>query len=313
MKPRDEFLSSFEKSWQEFSKSWAKARAKASEKSIHDLRVSTRRLTAILELTRAASRLQEIANLQRRLRKILKGMGPLRDVQVQLEKIADVRQAGVIVDFKRVLQRRERRLIGTISKKLKRNIKQRLNSGMKEIRTEFIRLHDKFGDERMHRAVQRTLRLRWAEFLRTRKGFKPSDAETLHRMRIALKKLRYTVEASLPVPGDSAKEDAERMHALQQLLGDSRDLELLHARLEKWASKRGKTLAVVPVLESLQEKRQDLMKRIEESVVALEDIFPHQELKPASEKTLAVDSETPAASVMDGARSRAAKSRYGMR
>src|SRR5438552_17239703 len=101
MKHTNELLSSFDTSWTGFSKSWKKARAKASEKSVHDLRVGTRRLIATLELTRVLSKRAEISKLQRRFKKVLKGMGPLRDVQVQLENVAHMRQkTGLILDFK---------------------------------------------------------------------------------------------------------------------------------------------------------------------------------------------------------------------
>ena len=55
------------------------------------------------------------------------------------------------------------------------------------------------------------------------------------------------------------------MQALQQLLGDTRNTELLRAVLEKWAAKRGKKIAIVPALERLQEKREGLMQKIVES------------------------------------------------
>jgi hypothetical protein len=44
MKRADTIVVSFDKVWNEFSEAWKKARAKKSERSIHDLRVSTRRM-----------------------------------------------------------------------------------------------------------------------------------------------------------------------------------------------------------------------------------------------------------------------------
>src|SRR5262245_29036068 len=87
MQSSDELLSSFDTSWKAFSASWKDARAKASEKSVHDLRVSTRRLIATLELTQALSKNKEIVELRRRFKKVLKHMGPLRDLQVQLQNV----------------------------------------------------------------------------------------------------------------------------------------------------------------------------------------------------------------------------------
>ena len=241
------------------------------------------------------SKLSEIPVLQRKFKKILKGMGPLRDLQVQLEIISNMRQESPIADFERSLERRERRQIAEIRKELKRSSKRRLTKGVKDVRAEFVRLHDKGGRERIRNAVERVLRLRRNEFLRTRKRFKPSDEETLHAMRIALKKLRYVVEAAQPVLGSYARERARHMHSFQQLLGDTRDLELLRTRLEKWATKRGNIIAIVPALENLQEKREGLMQKIVESAAALDNIFPEEHLKPTAEKTLAVTASETAA------------------
>jgi CHAD domain-containing protein len=114
-------------------------------------------------------------------------------------------------------------------------------------------------------------------------------------MRIALKKLRYVVEAAQAVLGRYARERARRMHTFQQLLGDTRDLELLRTRLEKWATKRGKIIAIAPALEDLQEKREGLMQKIVESAAALDNIFPEEHLKPTVEKTLAITASETAA------------------
>src|SRR5438034_6928825 len=77
MKSPDEFLDTFDQTWNDFSAAWKKARRKASEKAVHDLRVNTRRLTATLELTRSLSKHEEIVKLQRGFKKVLKAMGPL--------------------------------------------------------------------------------------------------------------------------------------------------------------------------------------------------------------------------------------------
>jgi CHAD domain-containing protein len=287
MKRADEFLASFDKSWVTFSKNWKRSRARASEDSIHDLRVSVRRLIATLELTRALSRHAEVPKLQRSLRKILKGMGPLRDLQVQLESVSNMTQSAAILEFKRSLERRERRQIAAIHRDLKHGTKRRMTKSLTDIRAEFERLYEQQGYAKIRGSIERVLTSRARDFVRARKRFKPADGETLHRMRIALKKLRYSVEAAEPMIGPSARERARSMHTLQQLLGHARDAELLEQRLDKWATKRGNKIALVPALESIKEERTHLMEQIVKSVASLEKILPAETL-PANEKTVAV-------------------------
>jgi CHAD domain-containing protein len=184
-------------------------------------------LIATLELTRSISKHEDIVKLQRRFKKVLKSIGPLRDAQVQLKGISQVRLAGPIVDFQRSLQRRARRQMEGISKNLKPGMKDDLTDGVSEVRSEFIRLHDKLGPQRLSAAVERVLRSRRSQYAKTRKQFRPQDEETLHQMRIALKKLRYAAEAAVPILGEDTSERTDKMHELQTLLGDTRDLELL--------------------------------------------------------------------------------------
>jgi CHAD domain-containing protein len=299
MKRPTALLFSLDRTWSDFSNAWKKARSKSSEKSVHDLRVSTRRLIAILELANALSNRKEIPKLQKRLKKILKSMGPLRDVQVQLETVSHVGNGDLIADFKRTLKRREKREINRIPLELKRGRKDRLEGKLKRARSEFSRLNGTRNNERIHRTIERILGLRRNEFLKAERRFQKfqqRDGEALHEMRIALKKLRYVVEAAEPVLGPSAKEQSRGMRTFQQLMGDSRDLEMLRAELEKWARKKGKQLAAVPALERLQEKREGLVKKIVVSSNDFGKLLQRSTPKPVSEKTHAVISpvETPA-------------------
>src|SRR5215471_1055545 len=265
MKPGADLLSSFDRSWKEFSDAWKVARSKASEKSIHDLRVKTRRLIAVLDLAQSLSRRNGIDRLRRRFKRVLKSMGPLRDLQVQLENVSQMPPGRVIADFKDGLQRRERREIKRIPDELKRGTKHRLKKDTKELLSELDHSSEALGDSRIVRSIERVISSRRNDFLKAERRFqrlKPANEEALHEMRIALKKMRYVVEAAQPVLEPSAKQRVREMRTFQQMMGDSRDLEMLRAELEKWARKKGKKIAMVPALARLQEKREDLIKRI---------------------------------------------------
>jgi CHAD domain-containing protein len=278
----------FHKSWKNFSSAWKKAQAKASEKSIHDLRVDTRRLIATLELVQVLCKCDEVRKLRRHLKKVLKSMRSLRDVQVQLENASQIPQLGLIAAFSRSLECRERREIERLRDKLKRGRRQQLTKAVEDVRSEFDRLNGSLSPSRIHRSVAHVLTLRRNEFLRAERRFqrlRPLNEGALHEMRIALKKLRYVVEAAQPVLGPSAKQQADKMHAFQQLMGDSHDVDMLRVELEKWARKKGRIIAVVPTLEQLKEKREDLLRKIIESSDELEQIFKPETPKPIMETT----------------------------
>ncbi|HYR43443.1 MAG TPA: CHAD domain-containing protein, partial [Terriglobia bacterium] len=210
------------------------------------------------------------------------------DVQVQLESLSQIRNISVIGGFKRRLKRFERQEIGRIRGELKRRRKQRLSQAVKDVRSEFSHLYDSMGDDRFVRSVERFLSSRRNQFLKAKHRFQrlqPLNEKALHEMRIALKKLRYVLEAAQPVLGPTAKERAREMHAFQQLMGESRDVEMLRVELEKWAKKKGKKIAVVPALERLQNKREALLKKIIESSDELERTFERETPRPVAETT----------------------------
>jgi CHAD domain-containing protein len=218
-------------------------------------------------------------------------MGPLRDLQVQLGNVTQVPQGRVIADFKDGLQRRERREIKRIPGELKRGTKHRLTKDIKELLSELDHSSRALGDSRIVRSVERVISSRRNEFLKAERRFqrlRPANEQALHEMRIALKKMRYVVEAAQPVLEPSAKQRAREMRTFQQMMGDSRDLEILRTELDRWARKKGRKIAIVPALEQLQEKREELIKRITQSAPDLDRLALTHRLKPAAETTRAV-------------------------
>jgi CHAD domain-containing protein len=290
----DGLLSSLNQSWKNFSGAWKSARTKSSEKAVHDLRVSTRRLIAILELAKAVSGDTEIPKLQRRFKRVLKRMGPLRDTQVLLVNLSRVQKSGLVNKFKMTLEQRERHEIDGIRDELKRGRKQKLSKAVEDVRVEFCSVESELGNEKIHRSVDRVLALRRNELLKAERRFhqsQPVSEDLLHEMRIALKKFRYVIEAAQPMLDDSAKQRAKEMHSFQQLIGESRDVELLRTALEKWASKRGRIIAIVPALDHLQQIRDSLLKKVVNSLTELEQTLTGTP-KPIVEKTHAIGAAT---------------------
>jgi CHAD domain-containing protein len=291
MKPAEKLLASFDALWDQFSTAWKKAKRDASEKSIHDLRVSTRRLISTLEMSRILSKNSEIPKLQSRFKKVLKHTGRLRDTQVRLESLSEPKMPDteLVNEFRRMLKRRERRQIEGIRGALKRGTKRRLTNGFKDVRNGIVKLADRLADARIQQSLQRLLKERRNEFLQARRRFQPADEQSLHLMRIALKKLRYTVEAAQPVIGNQAGKRSREMHAFQQLLGNTRDVQLFRLELDEWASKKGRKIAIVPLLEQLDETSRQHLDKIVESVVAFTDVFSDENLRPAVERTHAAE------------------------
>ena len=115
MKRTAEPACSLDGPWSEFSKAWKKTRQQASEKSVHDLRVNTRRMIENLQLARELTRQKNLGKLQRRFKKFLKEMSGLRDLQVQLSTVSHLPRSQALLDFTRRLERRGRRSLAPAS------------------------------------------------------------------------------------------------------------------------------------------------------------------------------------------------------
>lgn len=67
----------------------------------------------------------------------------------------------------------------------------------------------------------------------------PEDKETLHAMRIAAKKTRYSLEAFAPLYENELKENLAALRKLQDLLGDIHDCDVWLAYLPDFIEKEG--------------------------------------------------------------------------
>jgi CHAD domain-containing protein len=268
MKPREKVFYSLDQPWNDFSKTWKNVRRKPSEKSVHDLRVNARRLRENLEFAQALSNTKDVRKLMRRLKKLLKRTSALHDLQVQLETAADLPRSNAIAAFTQHLQRLERKRIKKAETEFKRSEKQRLTRVFKDVHSEFNQSQETAGKMKIQASVRGILATRRNAFLEAKRRFEesqPRSEEALHQMRIALKKLRYAMEVARPMLPEAEKDQIEAMRAFQKLIGDSRDLGILRVELEHWANKKGKTLAVIPALQGLEEKRQTLLNKLVEA------------------------------------------------
>src|SRR5579862_7289676 len=126
-------LQSFDELWKEFSSTCDKAQTHASEKSIHHLRVTARRLASVLDLLPELSETKAVTQLNRSFKKVLKSTGRLRDLQVQLEKISRIPKVD-LSRFARTVERREKRELSDVQKQLKRGGGKHLSRKIKKVR-----------------------------------------------------------------------------------------------------------------------------------------------------------------------------------
>ena len=261
-------LHAYDRLSKEFSSTCQKVRAKASESPIHHLRVTARRWIAVLDLIPELAQHRGAQLLRRRLQKVIKWTSPLRDMQVQLDKVSRFEKVD-LRRFSRELEHREKQEIADIRQHLKQLMKSGFTQRVETVRNHFGELYNNLDRREIQREITAALQARSKKFRLARKKFRANDEDRLHDMRIALKKLRYATEAAQPVLGRSVIQNAPNMKWFQQLVGDARDAFILEAELTKWAARRGKQKRISKALEQLNDERETLLTKITEILPSL--------------------------------------------
>src|SRR5262245_21929774 len=196
--------------------------------SLHHARVATRRLRAALPFMAQGSKTNKLA---RAVRRLTRALGPIRELDVALLVLEELERSGEVpgtaIDRLRhsVVQERDR---------LQSQVRAQIDGfDMGKARKQAVAVARKAraGDRKAAaevraRAARRAQRVTVA--MENAAGLYLPDR--LHELRIAVKKLRYTLELAQR-PGSSRGAGPIRtLRKLQDLLGRMHDLEVLIAR-----------------------------------------------------------------------------------
>ena len=209
--------------------------------ALHDVRVAVRRLTSALDVF--ADGLEEEARrrARRMLRRDAEPLGRARDLDVQIALVRRFlkgartsEQAGISHVLDRARERARRgggrvdvRNRGARRPRVARGAGRGLG-GVKASRVKGLRPGSKLGG-----AAQRIAKQRVADLLAFDEAVRdPANVRELHDLRIAAKRLRYTLEVLGAVLGPAAGVVEDEARALQDLLGEVHDCDVLAPRLE---------------------------------------------------------------------------------
>jgi CHAD domain-containing protein len=204
----------------------------AEPEAIHRTRVASRRLRELLPVLELEP---SVANkLGRRLRKVTRGLGGLREADVLLALTDELEQAG----------RHGRQALWRVSEQVRRereHARERVSGKaafveLRRVGRKLERVADQL--EQAADSRRRDRAWRWALDARVARraqtlGTAIANAgavylhERLHDVRIALKKLRYAVELSAEAAGARQGADLRMLKRTQELLGRLHDLQVL--------------------------------------------------------------------------------------
>jgi CHAD domain-containing protein len=207
--------------------------------SVHELRVASRRLAAQLYLVSAVSTAGQSEKAYHVLKRSLKRLGRLRDMQVQrtfIESQLDAFPELILVrDY---LEKRERSLAAMAATEAGsfkvRKFERRISAMLDELGRS---ADDVQRTEHLSAKVLRALRNAYSAVARRRRAIRFNDVATIHRTRVALKKLRYLTE-SLPAEITGfTQEQLASMARLQREMGSIQDLDVAQAFMRGFIAK----------------------------------------------------------------------------
>jgi CHAD domain-containing protein len=200
------------------------------ERAVHQARVASRRLREALPVL-AASGDDALRRARKRVRRVTRALGPVRELDVALAHLSEFESKGAapsaaIEHVRRFItrQRNERRraMLGVLTpgklEKLKKPVTQAgVPAGARAAA----------DVEASRRVIARSTKL--AQAIERAGGMYLPDR--LHAVRVAAKKLRYALELQQQIRRSRATSRIEQLKAMQDLLGRMHDLEVLIDRV----------------------------------------------------------------------------------
>jgi len=205
---------------------------------VHRMRVASRRLRSALALFEECLPRKKLPDWQKQIRRITRALGAARDTDVQinwlddtLRDLADARhKAGIERLRLRLRQKRERLQADVVNaldqlaaSRAASEMEQTLRQDLVQARLSQVKADSPYVYERARAAIA----LRLEEFLAYEACVhRPEQVEELHAMRIAAKRLRYTMEVFAPLYEDNLKEPLKAAREAQDVLGDIHDCDV---------------------------------------------------------------------------------------
>jgi CHAD domain-containing protein len=214
---------------------------KGDVQAVHQARVATRRIREALPLV---ARGRAGKSLRKSVRKLTRALGPVRELDVALMNLDQLRTSGEVSEaaigcLRQLIAEERQRLGSEMVRRISQYDLQKLQkkavaatnrgpwtAGPRDPRRAAVA---------MGRAARRAVSLRAA--MENAAGIYLPDR--LHEVRIAVKKLRYTLEIAQDLSGSRATARIRTLKRVQDLLGRMHDLEMLIARTRAIQSRAG--------------------------------------------------------------------------
>jgi len=231
--------SSLKKQWRRYRKALRCCQENFSPAAVHDSRVDTRRLLAIVGLLTPFLARGRAHKMQALLKSHLDLFDDLRDTQVQLDTTGKMKRTFAAArKFCDYLLKREKHFARETRRQIKQVKTRRFGKLVVACRGDLKKWEQKDLPFAANALLLRMVHAAFARNQRLYDQIDSRDTKTIHRTRIAFKKFRYMLEI---LAGDLPHVDKKLLHAMhdyQTLMGDIQDAQVLLATFEEFLRKK---------------------------------------------------------------------------
>jgi CHAD domain-containing protein len=245
---------------------------------VHDMRVASRRLRAALELF---DRKRQLAAAEVAVKALGDALGEVRELQVQLRWLdaaagnaREADRAGIMA----LRQARERKLEPKL---------EALQDALVRWQGEVVAVEQAAAElKQKGRLGGRRVRARLGERLRgvgkrLTAALEANDARTAHKLRIAVKKLRYVAELCQPAFPDQMAGLLDKLAPLQETLGELHDADVHLPLVEKFLVRADASAqpGALALLRAEMARRDRLAAQLSVELLALDETGALEELR----------------------------------
>ena len=232
MNSQDLLLDSLDKGGAAYRKNLKLCQDEFSRKTVHDLRITIRRLLSIMDVVRFVTSASRIKRLSDGLKEQLDDLSHLRDIQVMLDRVSeDVDRLPELEPLQKYLKKREKREQNSSQKHVEKVKPGWINKRLPKLQET---LQDLSADELNHKLPQ-AVDEAYLSVVQRYSEIDPAQLVSIHHLRVAFKKFRYMVEAIYPCLPDFPEAQLGKMHDYQTQMGNIHDLQVLLETLRKFA------------------------------------------------------------------------------
>lgn len=223
--------------WERFQSELDRARRRTTEPAVHDLRVATRRLIAVMTIVETIVPGAGLRKPVRILRRHLKGFNDLRDVHVQLVAVRPLRRRFPVVrSYEAMLGRRRRELVKRARTQIDVMRRDEIRQPVTKAGEALYALYGSAVGQQIARSILFGLAASaFAKVLERRSELSAVNPGSIHRMRVSFKKFRYVIELARPIAPWVTKAHGKAMNAFQTEMGEIQDLQVLMTGLRRFS------------------------------------------------------------------------------